>query len=82
MDLTSKDDAISALVHTAVATYAHGFQTRHVAQLNNPNGILNMKIHNVFIAALGSETQYYSALVRSLDSSLGTMLDMRKRGSV
>ncbi len=34
-----------------------------------------MKIHNVFIAALGEEIQYYTALVRSLDSSLGSMLE-------
>ncbi|MGB3087340.1 MAG: TdeIII family type II restriction endonuclease [Phycisphaerae bacterium] len=34
-----------------------------------------MKIHNVFIEALGEEIQYYSALVRSLDSSLGNMLE-------
>ncbi|PIZ94589.1 MAG: TdeIII family type II restriction endonuclease [Candidatus Magasanikbacteria bacterium CG_4_10_14_0_2_um_filter_37_12] len=34
-----------------------------------------MKIHNVFISALGSDIQYYSALVRSLDSSLGNMLE-------
>lgn len=34
-----------------------------------------MKIHNVFIAALGPEIQYYSALARSLDSSLGNMLE-------
>lgn len=34
-----------------------------------------MKIHNVFIVALGKEIQYYSALARSLDSSLGNMLE-------
>lgn len=34
-----------------------------------------MKIHNVFIAALGADIQYYSALARSLDSSLGNMLE-------
>lgn len=34
-----------------------------------------MKIHNVFIAALGPDIQYYSALARSLDSSLGNMLE-------
>ena len=34
-----------------------------------------MKIHNVFIAALGADIQYYSALSRSLDSSLGNMLE-------
>jgi hypothetical protein len=34
-----------------------------------------MKIHNVFISALGEEIQYYTALVRSFDSSLGNMLE-------
>ncbi len=34
-----------------------------------------MKIHNVFIAALGPEIQLYSGLVRSLDSSLGNVLE-------
>ena len=43
--------------------------------MNDENGVINMKIHNVFIAALGREIQYYSALARSLDSSLGNMLE-------
>lgn len=34
-----------------------------------------MKIHNVFIAVLGEELQYYTALCRSFDSSLGNMLE-------
>ena len=34
-----------------------------------------MKIHNVFISVLGEEIQYYTALCRSLDSSLGNMLE-------
>src|SRR5690606_20052034 len=52
-----------------------GFQARHEGEVGDPEGTLNMKIHNVFIAALGSDIQYYSALVRSLDSSLGNMLE-------
>ena len=44
-------------------------------EVDNPKGVINMKIHNVFIEALGSELQYYTALVRSLDSSLGNMLE-------
>jgi hypothetical protein len=71
----SKKEVIQLLVKTAVQTYAQGFQARHIAEYDNPEGTLNMKIHNVFIAALGSEIQYYTALVRSLDSSLGTMLE-------
>ena len=68
-------ETIRALVHTAVESYAQGFQARHEAEVDNPKGIINMKIHNVFIEALGEEIQYYTALVRSLDSSLGNMLE-------
>ncbi len=72
--LTNKE-VIQLLVQTAVSTYAQGFQTRHELEFDDPDGTINMKIHNVFIAALGSEIQYYNALVRSLDSSLGNMLE-------
>src|SRR5690349_14492646 len=75
MDSVENEDAIRALVKTAVEAYAVGFQSRHQAEVQDPEGTLNMKIHNVFIAALGPEIQYYTALVRSLDSSLGNMLE-------
>jgi hypothetical protein len=78
MNSPSREDAnraIRALVKTAVESYAAGFQSRHEAEVEDPEGTLNMKIHNVFIAALGPEIQYYTALVRSLDSSLGNMLE-------
>ena len=74
-DNLSKKEAIKRLVHTAVESYATGFQGRHEGELEDPEGTLNMKIHNVFIAVLGPEIQYYTALVRSLDSSLGNMLE-------
>lgn len=66
---------IKTLVHTAVESYAQGFQARHEGEVDNPEGTINMKIHNVFIEALGKEIQYYTALIRSLDSSLGNMLE-------
>src|SRR3989344_5012949 len=69
------DETVRALVGTAVATFADGFDARHQAEADNPEGVINMKIHNVFIEALGQEIQYYTALVRSLDSSLGNMLE-------
>ncbi len=72
---STNDNTIRALVHTAVESYAVGFQARHEAEVDNPEGTINMKIHNVFIEALGEEIQYYTALVRSLDSSLGNMLE-------
>lgn len=70
-----KKEAIKSLVYTAVEAFTEGFQARHEGEVDNPEGTLNMKIHNVFIAALGLEIQYYTALVRSLDSSLGNMLE-------
>lgn len=70
-----KEQAIRSIVYSAVKSYASGFSMRHLAEVGDENGVINMKIHNVFIAALGKEIQYYSALARSLDSSLGNMLE-------
>lgn len=66
---------IRALVATSVASFASGFEARHLGEVDDPDGAINMKVHNVFIAALGPDLQYYTALVRSLDSSLGNMLE-------
>lgn len=70
-----KETCIRAIVSMAVQSYAAGFATRHIDEYDDDEGVINMKIHNVFIAALGPEIQYYSALARSLDSSLGNMLE-------
>jgi hypothetical protein len=69
------EKSIRQIVRSHVQSYAIGFQDRHIKEKDNPNGTINMKIHNVFISALGDEIQYYTALVRSLDSSLGNMLE-------
>ncbi len=70
-----KLDTIKVIVATAVQSFASGFKGRHEGEVDDPEGTINMKIHNVFIEALGKEIQYYSALARSLDSSLGNMLE-------
>lgn len=74
-DIISKEKAIRTIVSVAVRSYANGFSMRHLSEVDDENGVINMKIHNVFIEALGPEIQYYSALARSLDSSLGNMLE-------
>jgi hypothetical protein len=71
----SSEKAIRELVKSNVITFAQTFSERHITEFDYPDGTLNMKIHNVFIAALGEELQYYTALVRSFDSSLGNMLE-------
>jgi len=63
--------SIRQIVKSSVKAYADGFETRHISEVDSPDGTINMKIHNIFIAALGEEIQYYTALVRSLDGSLG-----------
>lgn len=72
---SARDTTIRAIVGAEVDGYAVGFRARHEAEIDNPKGTINMKIHNVFIEALGKEIRYYTALVRSLDSSLGNMLE-------
>lgn len=67
--------AIQTIVKSSVESFAEGFQVRHESEVDDPEGVINMKIHNVFIEALGPEIQFYTALVRSLDSSLGNMLE-------
>lgn len=68
-------EAIKFIVKASVQSFASGFKGRHEGEVDNPEGTINMKIHNVFVEALGKEIQYYSALARSLDSSLGNMLE-------
>jgi hypothetical protein len=59
-----------------VKGFAAAFQDRHMSEIDDPDGVINSKVHNIFIAALGAEVQFYSALVRSLDSSLGSLIEM------
>jgi len=71
----SSEKAIRQLVSLGVQTFAKTFSNRHIDEFDDPEGTLNMKIHNVFIAVLGEELQYYTAMCRSFDSSLGYMLE-------
>jgi hypothetical protein len=66
---------LDRLVLEAVERFAHNFQSRHLAELNNPDGTINSKLHNYFVAELGDHVRYYSALSRSLDSSLGSAIE-------
>ncbi len=75
MKTIDNETSIRKIVKSSIESYSIGFEGRHTGEFENPDGTINMKIHNVFIAALGEEIQYYTALVRSLDSSLGNMLE-------
>jgi hypothetical protein len=71
----SQEGQIRAIVRNKVKGFAVGFQDRHMSDIDDPDGVINSKVHNIFIAALGNEVRFYSSLVRSLDSSLGSIIE-------
>ena len=44
-DNVNKERAIRAIVRQAVEAYASGFSDRHLKELNDEDGTINMKIH-------------------------------------
>lgn len=74
MDL-QKQRAIEVVVDTAVGAFAEGLISRYSDEVDDINGVINMKKNNCFIAELGEEFMFYSAFVRSFDSSFGNVLE-------
>lgn len=71
----SQEDLMRGIVRNQVKGFSVGFQDRHMLEIDDPDGVINSKVHNIFIAALGDEVRFYSSLVRSLDSSLGSLIE-------
>ena len=74
MDL-QKQKAIEIVVDTAINSFAEGLISRYTDEVDDVNGVINMKKNNCFIAELGEEFMFYSAFVRSFDSSFGNVLE-------
>ena len=72
---TTQEDHVRTVVRSHVKGFASGFKKRHLDEFDDPDGTINSKVHNIFVAALGEEIQFYSSLVRSLDSSLGSLIE-------
>ena len=70
-----KEEQIRNVITERIEQFCEDFKARHLGELDNPDGTLNSKIHNVFVARLGEEILYYSAMVRSFDSSFGNLLE-------
>ena len=66
---------LAEVVETAVTEFAERFRARHFGEYKKPLGIINSKANNIFVSALDPEVVFYSALVRSLDSSLGSLVE-------
>ena len=63
------------IVDSTITSFATGLISRYSAEVDDINGVINMKKNNCFIAELGEEFMFYSAFVRSFDSSFGNVLE-------
>ncbi len=70
-----KIEAIKIIVDSNIKSFAEGFEARYTSEVNDPNGVINSKKNNIFMAELGKEFMFYSAFVRSFDSSFGKVLE-------
>jgi len=70
-----REKAIRAIVDSSIKSFSNGFELRHSSEIYDPLGTINMKKNNCFISALGEEFIFYSAFVRSFDSSFGNLLE-------
>lgn len=70
-----KQKAIQVVVDSTISSFAEGLVSRYSNEINDSSGVINMKKNNCFIAELGKEFMFYSAFVRSFDSSFGNILE-------
>ena len=70
-----REKSIRLIIDTAIKSFADGFELRHNSEVYDPNGTINSKKNNCFISVLGDEFIFYSAFVRSFDSSFGNLLE-------
>lgn len=71
----AKKKTIEQIIDTSIKAFAESFGMKHISQVGNPEGIINAKKNNCFIEKLGHEFMFYSAFVRSFDSSFGKVLE-------
>ena len=71
----NKKKAVCEIVDVSIKNFVAGLESRYEAEAIDPNGVINAKKNNCFIAELGDEFMFYSAFVRSFDSSFGKVLE-------
>ena len=70
-----KIKAIKEIIDTSIKSFVDGFEGRYEQEVTLDTGVINQKKNNVFISELGEEFMFYSAFVRSFDSSFGRQLE-------
>lgn len=71
----AKKSAIQNIVDREIKHFADSYETRFTNEVDDPDGVINSKKNNCFVAELGKEFMFYSAFVRSFDSSFGKVLE-------
>lgn len=66
---------IQKIVDDEVKKFAKSYEVRFTNEVDEPGGVINSKKNNCFVAELGKEFMFYSAFVRSFDSSFGKILE-------
>jgi hypothetical protein len=70
-----KENLIKEIVDTHIRQFVDVLETRYSLEVTDPLGVINAKKNNAFMAQLGEEFMFYSAFVRSFDSSFGKVLE-------
>lgn len=76
--MTSRENKISAIreiVNHRIKKFVLHFENRYMNEVDDLEGVINKKKNNTFIRELGEEFSFYSAFVRSFDSSFGGVLE-------
>ena len=72
-----KEKAIRGIVASYVKAYAAGFCDRHVSEKDDEDGVINMKIHNPFIAALGVNSTSKCNITHNICKTPASMLKVQ-----
>lgn len=75
MSNETKIKAIEQILDCGIKNFAEGLELKYTSQVDDPEGVINRKKNNFFMAELGEEFMFYSAFVRSFDSSFGKVLE-------
>ena len=70
-----KENLIRDIVDKQIRQFVDGMEARYRMEVDDPLGVINAKKNNAFMSQLGEEFMFYSAFVRSFDSSFGKVLE-------
>ena len=73
--ILDKEKLIRDIVDNHIRQFVDAMETRYRLEVDDPLGVINAKKNNAFMSQLGEEFMFYSAFVRSFDSSFGKVLE-------